>query len=161
VAPHGGCTHVVSGLDFSKEDFFEGVRVGEEFVVVDFNKERNLVSVFARNGAEDAEGRADGVATALDGELHDVLGIKIRGVFCEAGAGRVLDALVDGQDRNIAGACEAARVVDPLEIVQNALVPVGVGENAIDEVWPGQVELVLRDGFRSVFEKVVGFVAER
>jgi len=73
----------------------------------------------------------------------------------------VLDALVDGQDRNIAGACEAAGVVDPLEIVQNALVPVGVGENAIDEVRPGQVELVLRDGFRSVFEKVVGFVAER
>ena len=146
----GGRAHVMSGFDFSKENFLEGVRVGEEFVVVDFDEEWNLVRVFARDRAEDAEGRADGVATAFDGELDDVLGIEISGVFGEAGAGGALDALVDGQDRDISRAGEAAGIVDPLEVVQNALIPVGLREYAVDEVRAGKVELILRNGLRSV-----------
>ena len=66
----------------------------------------------ARHGAEHAERRGDGVAPALDRELDDVRGVEVVGVLRERRAGRVLDALVDGQDRQVAGAGEAA-VADP------------------------------------------------
>ena len=153
-------SHVMGGFDFSEENFLKGVRVGKEFVVIDFYKERNLVRVFAGHRTENAEGRADGVATAFDREFHDILGIEVGGVFGEAGSRRVFDALVHGQDRKVAGAGEAAAVIHPLEIVQNALVPVGLGENAIHEVGAGQVALVFGNSLRGVLEKVVGLVAE-
>ena len=58
--------------------------------------------------AQHAEGGRHRVAAAFHGELDDVLGIEIVGILGEAGAGGVLDALVHGQDREIAGAAEAA-----------------------------------------------------
>ena len=43
-----GCrTHVGCGLHFSKEDFFEGIWIGEEFVMIDLYQKGNFVGVFA------------------------------------------------------------------------------------------------------------------
>ena len=56
---------------------------------------------------EHAERRGDAVAAAFDGELDDVLGIEVDRVGREARARRVLDALVDRQDRDIARAGQA------------------------------------------------------
>ena len=69
--------------------------------------------------AEHAERRGDGVAAALDRELDDVLGIEVVGVLGERRARGVLDALVDGQDRDIARAAEPAVGEDALERAQH------------------------------------------
>ena len=44
--------------------------------MVDLDDERDAVGVLPRDRAEHAERRRDGVAAALDRELHDVLGIE-------------------------------------------------------------------------------------
>ena len=157
---NGRRAHVRGCLHFAEQDFLKGVRVGEEFVVVDLNDKGNLVRVFARDGTQNAKGRSDSVATAFDREFDDIFRIKIGRVFCEAGARGVLDALIYGEDGNISGAGKAAGIVDPLEIIQNALVPVCVGENAIHKIRARQMEHVFGDGLGCVVEEVVGLVAE-
>ena len=63
--------------------------------------------------------RGDGVAAALDRELDDVLGIEVARVRGERRAGRVLDALVDRQDRDVAGAGQPAVVEERLQVAQD------------------------------------------
>jgi hypothetical protein len=63
--------------------------------VVDLHNEGDLVRVLARHHAQHAEGRGHRVAAAFDSELHDVFRIEVDRVLREAGAGAVLDALVD------------------------------------------------------------------
>src|SRR5262249_40072321 len=65
-------THLVGFADGAEQHLIEFVGVGQQFVVVEFDDEGNLVGVFARNRAQDPEGGGDGVALAFDGELHDV-----------------------------------------------------------------------------------------
>ena len=97
-----------ASLIVAEHDLVELVRVGQELVVVDLDDERNVVRVLARHRAEHAEGRRDGVAAALDGELDDVLRVEVGRVRRERRAGGVLDALVDRQNRQIAGVGQPA-----------------------------------------------------
>ena len=83
--------------------------------MIELEDERNLVRVLARDRAEHAERRGHGVAAAFDGELHDVLGIEVGRVRRERRAGGVLDALIDRQDRHVAGAAEPAGVEQLLQ----------------------------------------------
>ena len=105
----GDAPHVTRLLDLREHDLVELVRVGQELVVVDLEEERDLVRVLPRDGAEDAERRGDGVAAPLDRGLHDPLRVEADGVLREAGAGRVLDPLVDREDREVAGPRRGAR----------------------------------------------------
>ena len=68
-----------------------------------------LCAYFRATDAEHAERRRHGVAAAFDRQLHDVLGIEVHRVRRERRAGGVLDALIDRQDRHVAGARRAAR----------------------------------------------------
>ena len=67
-----------------------------------FTMKGNLVGILAGDGAENAIGGSDGVAAAFDGELDDVFAVKIVGILGKAGAAGMFDALIDGQDREIA-----------------------------------------------------------
>ena len=87
-----------------EHDLVELVRIGQKLVVVELHQERDLVGVLARDRAEHAERRRDGVAAAFDRELDDVLRVEVDRVRGEARAGGVLDALIDRQDRNVARA---------------------------------------------------------
>ena len=136
----GGCTHVIGLLDGAEEDLLMLVGVGEELVMVDLHQERDLVGVLPRHAPQDAVGGGHGVAAALDGELHDVLGIEVDRVGREAGSGRVLDALIDREDREVAGVGEAARSVQTLEVGQHAGIAVAADVDAVDEIRSGKVE---------------------
>ena len=131
---HRDRAHVRRLLDAPEQDLVELVRVGEELVVVDLHDERDLVGVLARHRAQHAEGRGDRVAAALDGQLHDVLGVEVGGVLRERGARRVLDALVHGQDRDVAGAGQAAVSRQLLEAAQHRHRAVGDRVHAVHEV---------------------------
>jgi len=110
--------------------------------VVELDDERQLVGVTAGDRAEHADRRGHRVAAALDGELDEVLGIEVHRVGREGRAGGVLDALVDGEDRDVARAREAPGVRQPVEPAERLRVAVGVDPQAVDEVGAGQVELL-------------------
>ena len=103
--------HVVRLLDLREHDLVVRVRVRQQLVVVDLEDERDLVRVLPRDDAERAVRRGDGVAAALDRELDDVGRVEVGRVLREARAGRVLDALVDGEDREVARPAESAVIV--------------------------------------------------
>ena len=113
--------------------------------MVDLYDEGDLVGVFAADAGEDAKRGGDRIAPAFDGELDDVLGVEVGRVLGEAGAGAVLDALVDGEDAEVAGVCEASVAVHGLEAAEDLVVAVGLGEDAVDPVAVGQVEVGLVD----------------
>ena len=115
----------------------------------------------AADRAEDAERRGERVAAALDGELDEVLGIEVDRVRREARGARVLDALVDRQDRDVAGAGQAPAVEQPLEVAQDVGRAIGVDEDAVDEVRPRQVQVGLVEGLALVVEQEPGVVAEQ
>ena len=148
--------HLERLLDAGEHDLVEAVRVGEELVVVQLHHERDLVGVLARHRAQRPERRDDAVAAALDGQLDDVGRVEIDRRRREARARRVLDALVDRQDRDVAGAAQAAGVEDRLEVAQHRGRPVGLRHDAIDEVGPGQVQVLLVEALRFVAQKGFG-----
>jgi len=135
--------HVVSLPDGAEENLVELVGEGEQFVVIDLYDEGNPVRVLAGHRAEDPERGGNRIATALDGQLDDVFSVEVIGILGEASAAGVFDALVDGQDREVAGAGEAAVVKQAMKIVENAKIPVRGGIDAIDEVGPGNVQALL------------------
>ena len=134
--------------------------IGQEFVVIEFYEERNFVGVLAGDGAEDAEGGSDGVAATFHGELNDIFAVEVVGIFGEAGAGGVLDALVDGKDRQIAGAGEAAGVEHAMKVGEDARIAVGWSENAVDEIRTGKVQPLFCDFGRTEAEERIGLRAE-
>src|SRR5579864_6649222 len=96
-----GRSHVPGFLHGTKKDLVKLVGESEQFVVIDFYDEGNFVRVLAGHGAQHAESRSDGVAVALDGELDDIFAVEIVRILREAGAGGVLDALVDRENGHI------------------------------------------------------------
>ena len=120
--PNRSRAHVVCILYRPEKDFFKLIGVREQFVVVDLDEERNLVCVFSRNGAKNAEGGCYGITTPFDGKLHNVLWIEIERILCEARPGRMLDTLIDGKDGHVAGARQPSRLIHAIQVVQDALV---------------------------------------
>ena len=115
--------------------------------------------VFTGNGSEDAKSRGHGIATALKGQLDDVFRIEIERVLGETRTRGMFDALIDGKNGNVAGAREAASVVNPVEVVEDTLIPVGRSEDAVHEIRTGQMQKILGD-LGLVVEEGIGLVAE-
>src|SRR6201987_867484 len=147
---NGGSSHVIGFLNRAEEDLVKLVGIRQQLVVIDFRNKRNLVRIFARNRSKHAKGGRHSVAPSLDRELHDVFTVKVIGILCEAGARRMLDALVHRQDRNITGAGQPSGEEDAMKIIQNAHVPVGDRINAIDKISTGQMEPLL--GYFGILE---------
>ena len=141
--PDGRAAHVGGLLDRAVHDLVADVRVGEQLVVVDLHHEGDLVGVATGDAAEDAESRADRVATAFDGELHDIFAVEVDGVLSERSAGGVLDALVDRQDGDVARVSEATRAVEALEVGQDAIVAVRGGKGVLNPISARLVDLIL------------------
>lgn len=72
----------------------------------------------------------------------------------------MFDALVHGQDRNIARAAQAAVRENPLEASQRADVAVGIGPDAVHGVGPRQVQRFFVDGAAYMGEVVAGLLSE-
>ncbi len=109
---HGSTSHIKRLLNACKQDLVVGVGIGQKLVVVELHDEGDAVSVLARHRAEHTIGRSNSVAAAFDGKPDDVLRVEVHRVLRERSACRVLDALIDGQNREIARATEAAVVED-------------------------------------------------
>ena len=138
-------THVVRLLDGAKKNLIRFVGEGEQFVVIDLHKERKLVRVLARDGAQHAQCGRDGVALSFDRELYDVLAVEIFRIFREACACRMLDALVHWQNRKITGAAEPPGVEHAMQAGQHARVAIGDGPDAVQKIRTRQVQVVFRN----------------
>jgi hypothetical protein len=111
------------------------------------------VGVLASDGAEDAEGRGDGVAAAFDGQLDDVLGVEVERVRGEGSGRRVFDPLVNRQNREVPSVGEPPGVVEASEVVEDALVAVAGDEDAVDVVGARQVQGLLREPMALILQK--------
>ena len=72
----------------------------------------------------------------------------------------MLDALVDREDRHVAGAAEAPVVEHGLHVAEDRGAAVGVGHHPVDVVGSGKVEELCGDGLGAMSEEVLGLVAE-
>ena len=142
---HRGSPHVVGLPHGPEEHLVKAVRIRQQLVVIDLHDKRDLVRVLARHGPKHAEGRSNRVASAFDGQLHDILAVEVFGVFCKACSRRVLDALVHRQDREITRARQAPRVKEALQTRQHTNIAVARRVNAVDKIRAGQMKFVLRN----------------
>jgi len=156
----GCCTHFVSFFDGSEHDLIVTVGVGHQLIVVDLYNEGDLVSVFASYRAENSIGGGHSVTATLDGELYDVLGVKVHGVGSKRGARGVLDALVDGKNAKIAGVGQTPGSVKALEISKNGNGAVGGGPNSVDEIGTGSVDGRCGNGFAFVAQECIGVLTK-
>ena len=145
----------------AEHDLVVRVRVAEELVVVQLDEERDPMRVAARARPEHAERRRNRVAAALDRELDDPRRVEVVGVPRERRAGRVLDALIDREDREVAGPAETAVVEDRLQRAQDRDRAVRLRDDAIDEIGPRQVQPITLDRAADVRQERLGFGAER
>ncbi len=122
-----------------RENLVELVGKGEKFVVIHLNDEGNLVGVFTRDGAENAIRRSYRVAAAFNGQFDDIFTIEIIGILREAGTRRVLDALIDGEDRKIARATEASVKKETLRLTRTRGLRSLTTVNTINKVRAGDV----------------------
>ena len=90
------------------------------------------------------------------GELDDLLGIEVGRVRREARSRAVLDALIDRQDAQVAGASETPVTVHRLEVAEHLVRPV------VDhDVRPGQVQKIRVDRLAGVAQQGLGLVAKQ
>ena len=74
----------------------------------------------------------------------EYLSISFAGPIRSAGGTEAASTmLIADHVRKIAGLAKAAVCVNPLQIGENANVPIGAGPNAIDEIGPGKMEAFL------------------
>jgi hypothetical protein len=122
--------------------------------------ERDAVRVLAGHGAEHAQGGCHRVAAPLDRQLDDVPGVEVLGVGREGSGAGVLDALVDRQDRDVAGAGEAAGAIYALQVDEHLRLAIREAPGAVDVVGTGQDELLLADAPAGMVQKALRLVAE-
>ena len=152
--------HVERLLHAREHDLVELVRVGDELAVVELEDEGDLVGVALGDRTEHAEGARDAVAPARDRELDDVLGVEVDRVGREARTGGVFDALVDRQDRDVAGVAEPTVSEECLQIAQHGSLAVRVDPDAVEEIGTGSVQHVLGDGLAGVAQQGFAVLAE-
>ena len=136
------------------------VGVGQQFVVVQLYDEGNFVGVFTGRHAQDSQGGSYGVTAALNGQLHNIFSVEINRVLGEGSTRAMLDALVHGKNGNVAGAGQAAGGIKPLEVVQNPLIAVCRGENAIDPIRARDMKGVLGNSLAFVAQEILGVFAQ-
>ena len=158
---HGDGTHFPRLFDRTEQYLIVTVGVGQQFVVVDFYDERNLVGIAAGDGSQHAQRRGYAVAAAFDRQPDDIFGIEVDRIGGERRAGGVFDALVDGQDRNVARAAQPAVSQQTLQAVQRRDIAVGGCPYLLDGMRGGKVQRTLVDGFAGVGEQVFGLVAQQ
>ena len=90
--------------------------VAEGFVVVQLHEERNAVGIATRNRGQHAVGRGHAVTARFNRQLNNVLRIEVERVRRKRGARRVLNALVNRQNRKISCASQTPGVVQRLHI---------------------------------------------
>ena len=156
--PDGLGAHVPGVAHRAEQHLVVGVGVRQQLVVVDLDDEGDFVRVSARHGAQHAEGRGDGVAAAFEGEFQNVFRIEIGGIRGERSARGVLNALVHGQNRDIARAAQPSVRENPLQAAQRTDVAVGFGPDAVHGVGSRQVQRLLVDGAAYVGEVVAGLL---
>ena len=158
---HRGGAQIPCLLDLRKENLVVRVGIGQALVVVDLDDEGNPVRVAPADAAEHTQGRRDAVAAALDRQPDDVLGIEVDRVRRERGRTGVLDSLVHGQDRDVAGATETAVPKQPFQARQGAVVPVGGPERPVDDVGSRHRQVILRDSGADVSEEALRLTAQQ
>ena len=159
-SPHGGGAHVPGIAHGAEHHLVIGVGVGEQLVVVELDDERYLVCISACHGAQHAEGRSHGVTAALDGQPDDILRVEIGRVRGERRPGGVFDALIYGQDRDIARTGQAPVGEDPLQAAERPDVTVGFDPDLVDRIGCGQVKLALVDRPAHMGKVVFGLLPE-
>ncbi len=82
--------------------------------MVVLDDEGNLVRVFASHRAQHAQRRGHPVATAFEGQLHDIFRIEVNWVGSERRARGMLDALIHRKDGDVPGARQTAMAHDGL-----------------------------------------------
>jgi len=73
----------------------------------------------------------------------------------------VLDALIDRQDRQIAGTIQTTVVKQPLQVTHHHRRTVGYGHHAVDKISAGQVHLVTRDAGAGVAQQRLSLGAKQ
>ena len=115
----GGCAEIERLLHVAEHDLVERVGVGEKLVVVELDDERDPVCVSPRDDAERSDCGRYPVAPALERKLDDVARVEVHRVWSERRRRAVLDALIDGQDGDVAAAGEPSPVEQALQVPQD------------------------------------------
>ena len=108
--------------------------------MVELHQERDLVRVFSGDRSEHPERGGDGVAAAFDGQLDDVFRIEIHRVGRERRSRRMLDPLIDRQNRHVAGAGQPPVSDERLQASEDARLSIGSRIDAVDVVGTRQMQ---------------------
>ena len=108
--------------------------------MVELHDERNLVGVLAGHRTQHAEGGRDRVASAFQRQFRDVRWIEVGRVGRERGARRVLDTLINREDRQVAGVCQSAGPEHRIQAGQDPGRAVRRRHTAVDKIGTGQVQ---------------------
>ena len=106
----------------------------EEFVVVELYDKGDAVGVFAAHDAQHTKGGGDGVTAGFDGQLYNILRVKIHGVCGKRGTAAMFDALVHREDRDVACVGQPSVAEEYLYISQYLVVPVGIDPDLLHMV---------------------------
>ena len=90
--------------------------VVQDFVAIDFENQWNLGGILGSNGFDKAQGRGVRIATRFERELRVIVRIVAGRIGGETARGAVFEALIDGQDHELARTAQPAVAQQPHEV---------------------------------------------
>ena len=118
------------------------------------------MGILAGKDSKHAQRGGDRVAASLHGEFDDIFRIEVIGVDGKRRARGMFDPLIDGQDRDIACSRQSAVPEQSCQAAEDALVPIAVRPDAVDEIAARQRESVPIDGLAGMSEEALGLFTQ-
>ena len=129
----------------------EHVRIGQQLVVIDLHQERDAVGIFAGHAPSTPNVEATALQPPSMASLTIFSGSKYRG---SARSWRRPNARSPGRPaRSTYSPCRPIGHGTSAPRCQHALIAITGDEDAVDEVGPGQMQLLLRDRAAAMFEQ--------
>ena len=134
--------------------------MGHQFIMIDLDDEWDAMGEAASGQAERAKSGSDRVAAALQRQLDDIRRIKISRVRRKRRARRMLDPLINWQNRDVTAAAQTSAVVNLLQAADDPRIAIAAQPNPFGEIRARQRQGFARDRFAAVVQQIISVGAK-
>ena len=137
------------------------IRIGQQFIMIQFNHKRNFMGIFACHRSQNAECRSDRITTAFNSQFHNILRIEVDRIRSKRRSGSMFNILIDRKNGYITGISQTSMSENSLQAVQHFYITVGINPYFIYRIGRRHINQRLINSLTSVIQIISGFISQQ